>query len=81
MHQIRRKICDIYDYERHRRFQIKRHSWQSFQDYNETWGTGIYEGDLLKVPRGLTVRVKYPNIHAPVHVPDDNRQWDPADMI
>jgi hypothetical protein len=73
-----KKLGEIAEYPRGKKFQIKRHSWAGFKDYHSTWGTGLYEGDQLKVPPGVTVKVKFENNQG-VQVTDNNQPWDLLD--
>lgn len=72
------KLGEIYEYPIGQKFKIKRHAWADFKDYNSTWGLGLYEGDRLKVPPGVTVKVRFANNHE-VQVTDNNQPWDAID--
>jgi len=72
------KLAEIAEYPVGKKFQIKRHSWAGFKDYHSTWGTGLYEGDQLKVPPGVTVKVRFEN-NEEVQVTDNNQPWDLLD--
>ncbi len=72
------KLGEIAEYPVGKKFQIKRHSWAGFKDYHSTWGTGLYEGDQLKVPPGVTVKVRFENSQE-VQVTDNNQPWDLLD--
>jgi len=77
-HRHPEKLGEIAEYPVGKKFQIKRHSWAGFKDYHSTWGTGLYEGDQLKVPPGVTVKVRFEN-NEEVQVTDNNQPWDLLD--
>lgn len=70
------KLGEISEYPIGKKFKIKRHAWADFKDYHSsTWGLGLYEGDQLKVPPGVTVKVRFENNNE-VQVTDNNQPWD-----
>ena len=60
------------------KFQLKRRAWNAFKRYDKgAYGTALFDGDLLKVPRGITVKIKCDRNGVIYTVDDNDLEWSP----